>query len=571
VNLNLGKAEGWAVAHRYLVLFVVGVLLYVAFLGLRDVWYPDEPDIAEVALAMFNSGDWVSPRRMGEVWVDYPPMIYWVAVVSSHVFGVMNAFTVRLPNALIAIGIVLMTCAVGSRWFDRRTGFWAGFALLIALQFMWQGNSYRPDVTFTLGIAAAFFLYAEGEGQSFWWKVAAFACLGFAMLSKGILGLLLPGLVLVLWHGSRRQWKQLLLLAPLSLVSLAVFVPWAVGTAQAMGWDDLLYEFYAQNIGRFLSGDRGHDQPIWYYFRSFWIDLWPWAILFPVAVVWMVRAGMLRRPKVQLLLWWFGTFFVFLTLASTKRQLYLLPAYPAAVLILGAWLARVGTSQPSERNEQPVPSERAVRIATIGIAAAIGAGGIASIAFSVFLDAIVAGRDLQPQQLAVGEALRVPLIVLGVVMLAAAAWMGQAAVRAQTRTALMRTGLAHVVVWALFLGVVAPAFEPAKTYGPQSRWIKAHIGPEETSIGMVSPYQGPYKRGGFSFEMGGTMVDLLYSREEVDDFFAEHPDSLVIIDEDWMDGIFPPDDDARDARTLNRLLVSDTTYFVMRGPEQQQP
>jgi 4-amino-4-deoxy-L-arabinose transferase-like glycosyltransferase len=567
VKLRLERAEDWAVDHRYLVLFVFGLFLYVAFLGLRDVWYPDEPDIAEVALAMFNSGDWVAPRRMGEVWVDYPPMIYWVAVVSSHLLGEMTAFSVRLPNALIAIGIVLMTCAFGSRWFDARTGFWSGLALLIAVQFMWQANGYRPDITLTLGIAAGFFLYAEGTERSLWWKVAAFACFGFALLSKGILGLLLPGLVLVLWHGSRREWSQLLLLVPLSLVSLAVFVPWVIGTAHAMGWDNILYEFYAQNIGRFLSGDRGHDQPIWYYFRSIWVDLWPWAILLPVAFVWTKRAGLLRRPKVQLLLWWFGTFLVFLTLASTKRQLYLLPAYPAAVLILGHWLAHVGRPQEAASAGLPPPSERAVRIATAFIAIALAVLGIVSIAFVVFYDSIIAGREMLEHQLAVGAALKVPLVVFGVIALAAAAWTGASAWRKQTRPALIRTGLAHLAIWGFVLAFVAPAFGPTKTYGPQSRWIKEQIGPDETHIGMVFPAQGVYKRGAFAFEMGGTMVDLLYTRAEVDDFFRQHPTSIVIIDDDSIDEIFAGDEAGREARTLRQLFVSDTSYFAVRGPD----
>jgi 4-amino-4-deoxy-L-arabinose transferase-like glycosyltransferase len=563
--VNAIEAEDWAVEHRYLVLCVTGLLLYVAFIGLRSVWYPDEPDIAEVALAMFNSGDWIVPRRMGEAWVDYPPMIYWVAVISSHVLGGMSAFSVRLPNALIAVGIVLMTCRFGTRWFDARTGFWSAFALLIALQFMWQGNGYRPDVTFTLGIASGLFLYAEAAGRSVRLKVAAFACLGFAMLSKGILGLLLPGLVLFLWHGARREWRQLLALAPLSLVSLAVFLPWMIGTAHAMGWDNILYEFYAQNIGRFLSGSRGHDQPLLYYFETFWVDLWPWAILFPTAVIATVRAGLHRDPKVQLLLWWFGTFFVFLTLASTKRQLYLLPAYPAAVLLLGHWLAGVGRRAPAADGPR-APGERAVRIATLLIAIVVGGLGLAGLGVGLFLDSIVAGRDLMEHELAAAHALKSPLLGLGVVMAAAAVWIGRPALQYRTRASLVRTGAAHVAIWALVLAFVAPAFEPTKTYGPQSRWIKEQIGPDETHIGMVYPSQGLHKRGAFAFEMGGTMVDLLDNRLQVDEFFAKHPDSIVIVDEDSVDDIFAGDEAGRQARTLRRLFVSDTSYYAIRGP-----
>ena len=94
------------VRYRILLLIGLGVLLYIPFLGLRDLWYPDELDIAEVCRAMFLSGDWIAPRRMGTIWVDYPPMIYWVGTVSSHVFGTMSAFTLRLPNALTAVATV---------------------------------------------------------------------------------------------------------------------------------------------------------------------------------------------------------------------------------------------------------------------------------------------------------------------------------------------------------------------------------------------------------------------------------------------------------------------------------
>ena len=133
------------VRYRYLLLIALGLLIYVPFLGLRDLWYPDEPDIAEVCKAMFDSGDWISPRRVGVIWVDYPPMIYWAGALFSHLLGGMSEFALRLPNALAAIGIVLLTCATGSRWFDARVGLWAGFMLLTAQLFAYQAVSYRPD------------------------------------------------------------------------------------------------------------------------------------------------------------------------------------------------------------------------------------------------------------------------------------------------------------------------------------------------------------------------------------------------------------------------------------------
>ena len=248
------------VEHRMLLLAVLGVLLYVGCIGLFDLWYPDEPDIAQVAQAMFVSGDWIAPRRMGVIFVDYPPLIYWAGSISSTALGGMNQFTLRLPSALAAVGLVLLICAVGSRWYDGKTGLWAGFLLLTFSQFVLEAVGYRTDMLFSFFIGAGLLVYASGVGDRIrWWpRVAGFALLGLASLTKGPLGLLLPGLVLTLWHGARREWRPLLELAPLSLISLAIYLPWFVACAKEMGSDNMLYELWAQNFQRFVSGERMH-------------------------------------------------------------------------------------------------------------------------------------------------------------------------------------------------------------------------------------------------------------------------------------------------------------------------
>jgi len=316
------------IKNRTIILLLVGIVVYVTFLGLREVWYPDEPDIAEVARAMFLSGDWVSPRRMGEIWVDYPPMIYWIGTVSSHAFGEMSAFSLRFPNAIAAIATILLTAGVAKSWFGETAGFWAGATLLTFVLFVYEGNSYRPDVVFTLTIAAGMFSYVSGGGNVLL-RALAFLLFGLAMLSKGPLGLLLPGLVLVTWLGIQHKWLRILELAPLSLVALLVYFSWFFTNAQAMGWDSMFSEFYAQNFERFLTSEnRGHGHPWYYYLRNFWIDFMPWSWLFPPALWGIYRSEKWRDPKVLLALLWFAIFIVFLSLAATKRQLYLLPAYP---------------------------------------------------------------------------------------------------------------------------------------------------------------------------------------------------------------------------------------------------
>ena len=297
------------VRHRLLLLVGLGLALYVPFLSLRDLWYPDEPEIAEVAKAMYESGDWIAPRRMGRIWVDYPPMLYWAGAASSHALGGVSELALRLPNALAAIALVALVCVAGSRWFGARAGLWAGFTLLTFQQLAYQAVSYRPDVFFALFIAAGLLVYASGAGAGgpprAGLRVLGFVLLGLAMLSKGPLGLLLPGLVLTLWHGARRERRELdetAPLAPLALVAAAVYLAWFVPCARAMGAPSILHELWAQNVARFFGGARGHGQPWHYYITAIWADLAPWSVLLPFAAFWIVRTERRRDAGLQLAL-----------------------------------------------------------------------------------------------------------------------------------------------------------------------------------------------------------------------------------------------------------------------------
>ena len=567
--MNLEKLTELAVKNRTTFVLLLGTVLFVAFIGLRDVWYPDEPDIAEVALAMYLSGDWISPRRMGVVWVDYPPMIYWIGNISAHLFDDMNAFTLRFPNALVAIVIVLITGATAARWFDARTGLWAAFSLMTGVLFVYEANSYRPDILFTMFIAGGLILYTDGtlDNPRLMLRIAGFACLGGAMLSKGILGLLLPGLILVLWHGSRREWRRILELAPLSIVSVAIFLPWVVGTAQAMGWDNILYEFYAQNMARFQSGYRGHEQPFWYYLKNFWIDLMPWSWLVPAALIWTVKSGHWKNPRVQLLLWWFGTFFVFLSLAETKRQLYMLPAFPAVILLFAPWVTAIGKTDPTQSRLTPLlPGEKPVHLYVIIAAAAFVCTGLIAISASVFFDELIDEQKMHHLEFEAATLLRLPLVVLGIVLVGTGAWIGMAWRRRDTRNELQRIGASYVLLYIVILGLVMPQLAPTKTYAPQGQWIRETIGPDATHIGMVYPgSMGIRKRGAFGFETGGVMVDLLESAAQVESFFDRHPDSLVLVQEKSIDLIFDNDEDRRRTRVQRELWVGKTLYLVVRN------
>jgi len=544
------------------VLVLVGAVTFVAFLGARDLWYPDEPDIGQVAKAMIESGDWIVPRRNGDVWIDYPPFLYWAAGVSSYALGGISSFSLRLPSALAAILLGLATCAAVSHWFSRRAGLWAGVILLTCVQFVYNAVGFRPDMLFAAAIGCGTLLYAAGAGARPRWayRVAGFACLGLAVLVKGPLGLLLPGLVLTLWHASRREWRRLLELAPLALVAVAVAIPWYVACANAMGPEAMWQDVYAQNFERFAEGIRyqGHIRPFPYYLVNLWADLAPWSVLLPFAVVWIVRRGLWRRREVQLALWWAATWLVFLTLAATKRQLYLLPSYPAFALLLAPWAAAVGRGEdaPDRRFPYHFTGAFAVLFVLAALASWVAAAGMEWI-----VDRVTWRFEGDADVL---RSLRLPLVLVGAVLLPLGLWIWRARGRGDLQAALGRCALALVAAWVLALGLVLPAFDSARTYVPQAAWIRAHIGPDDR-IGMLYPERGRNKMGAFTYH-SGALVRLLDTERDVEAFFRDYPTSVVLVHESAEKALLASTRTDWRSRVLREMVAGRERYVVIGAP-----
>jgi hypothetical protein len=181
---------------------------------------------------------------------------------------------------------------------------------------------------------------------------------------------------------------------------------------------------------------------------------------------------------------------------------------------------------------------------------------------------IVSSLDLNELEVQVAGNVRVPLALLGIALLGCGLWFGQAWRRKDGRVTLVRIGAAHVALYVVILAFAMPAFGPIKSYASQSRWISEQIG-DETHFAMVDR-AGMARRGGFSYYTG-TMVDLLDSPAEVERFFQEHPDSLVLITEESTERIFAGNESAWRSRILRELRVGRHLYVVVGGPPQQRP
>jgi 4-amino-4-deoxy-L-arabinose transferase-like glycosyltransferase len=323
-------------------LFVFVILVNLPFLGNRDLWAPVEPRYGEIARVMFERGEWIVPTVNGRVYTDKPILYFWLVVMSSYLPGAVSEWAVRLPSALAGCGVALVTYALGKTHLEPGTGFLAALIVASAPLVMWEARWAHTDMLFTLFfVCSLYFLLRIWLGEDHKKNVAlAFAFMGLATLSKGLIGFVLPGLLfafLVVWT---RQWDRLRTLnLPLGIVVfLVVTVPWflTVGLRTDGLW---LKEFiWRHHIQRYIAGE-GHEEGFYFYIVNFPLDFLPWTLILVLAVwsCWPERKA-LNRPVALFLAAWFAVVFFFFSLSNTKRGLYLLPLFPVASLFTARYV-----------------------------------------------------------------------------------------------------------------------------------------------------------------------------------------------------------------------------------------
>ncbi len=323
-------------------------------LDARHLLRPDEGRYAEIAREMFASGDWVTVRYNGLKYFEKPPFHLWMTALAYHAFGV-GEWQARLWVGLSgAIGL-LMTMLAARRWFGARAGWLAGLVLLAtpAWNLGSHFNSLDMGVSGALACMLAAVLLAQHPQATVQarrrWMWLAWVVMGVAVLTKGLIGVVLPGLVLVLYTLLARDWAlwRRLYLVSGGLWMLLITVPWFVLVSQRNP-EFAQFFFIHEHWERYTSSVHQRGAPVWYFVPQLLVGFFPWLGLLPrmVGVVQPSEPGF--RPA--LLLWvWVAVIFAFFSLSSSKLPGYILPVYPAlailAALALDKLDARVWSRQ----------------------------------------------------------------------------------------------------------------------------------------------------------------------------------------------------------------------------------
>jgi 4-amino-4-deoxy-L-arabinose transferase-like glycosyltransferase len=328
--------------HHLFYLLTLTLLLFFTGLGERDLWAPVEPRYAEIARIMFVKGEWIVPTVNGELYTDKPILYFWLVLIASKLAGGVNEWTVRLPAALAGIGFVLATYFTGRAFFSPRVGLIAATVLATSLRVTWEARWAHIDMVFGFFFVLTIYfgvrsLLGQGGKHEI---LLAYVFMGLAVLAKGLIGIVLPALLLVAFALVRRDWGIIVATKlPLGIpIFLLIVAPWFYLVNNATDGKWLADFIYVHHIQRYVDG-AGHRQPFYYYLTTLPVDFLPWTVFaIPAAFAYFPYRQLRQRPIPQLFSLWFVVVFVFFSLSDTKRDLYLLPLLPSVALLVGNYI-----------------------------------------------------------------------------------------------------------------------------------------------------------------------------------------------------------------------------------------
>jgi 4-amino-4-deoxy-L-arabinose transferase-like glycosyltransferase len=301
-------------------------LWLLATLGVRPLLLPDEGRYAEVARAMLH-GDALVPTLNGLPFFHKPPLFYWLDIAAMRVLG-ENVFAGRFGSF---VGAWLMGAALllaMRRWHGPRAAAIA-LGMLATMPFFFIGAQYANHDMLVGGlIAAAVLAFARAVDApprvDLRWLVAGWVLCALAMLAKGLIGVVLPALVIGPWLLAQRRWRQVLgLLHPLALLAfVAVAAPWFV--AMQLRFPDFFdYFFVEQHFRRFAQTNFNNVHGAWFFLVAMPLLTLPWSAWLPVAVR---RTWAGRNATIGLYAWWLVAVVGFFSIPSSKLVGYALPA-----------------------------------------------------------------------------------------------------------------------------------------------------------------------------------------------------------------------------------------------------
>lgn len=335
-----------------LTLFAGFVFTFMA--GGRPLSAPDEGRYTEIAREMLATHDFVTPRLNGVKYFEKPPFVYWMTALTQKVFGIQE-WAMRLVPALMALLGVLGVYAFGRRFFGRAAGLWAGTLLATSTLYFALARLLILDMAVCTWMALALLsfsaAYAEEAPRRRRVLLAGFfASMALAVLTKGLIGAVLPGCVILVWAACLRNLRPVrLAFTPCGIaLFFLIAAPWHI-LASLKNPEFAQFYFIHEHFERYLTTVHGRFQPLWFFVPVLLVGFLPWTpfVVGALKDAWQRAKNAFRNKDalvgdaaLMLLMIWSVFMFGFFSASKSKLIPYILCIFHPLAVMTGVFLAR---------------------------------------------------------------------------------------------------------------------------------------------------------------------------------------------------------------------------------------
>jgi 4-amino-4-deoxy-L-arabinose transferase-like glycosyltransferase len=433
-------------------LFAACAVIWIVGLGFRGLFNPDEGRYAEIPREILAGGDWVIPHLDGLVYIEKPPLQYWGTAISEAVFG-QNAWAARLYTGLCALATVFVLWAMLRREWDAAAAARGAIMLGSSLLFVLLGHQLTLDMSLTLFMTITFVGFCNAQRAVRWqgWMLLSWAGIAAAFMTKGLIAGVLPLITLVAYSALQRDlapWRRLLL-GRGALLFAILCLPWLILIQHRLP-QFFQFFFIREHFQRYLTKIEDRYQPWWFFIPILIAGILPW-LLPALRSLYGDWRRTVARPgfDARRFAWsWCVVIFVFFSASDSKLLSYILPIFPALVLLMA-------TSATKRLNADLRAT--GIGMALVGAAVLVGA---------LLLPRILHAPSLyDPLRAPYFMQIRPALILMGICSVGGgiAAWRS----RADDIRPTLAIGLGGFATWAGALwaaAIVAPVYSGAALY-----------------------------------------------------------------------------------------------------------
>jgi 4-amino-4-deoxy-L-arabinose transferase-like glycosyltransferase len=316
------------------------IFLYFYKLGSPSIWNPNEAFYAETPREMIEKKEFLTPYFNYEYRFEKPVLTYWLVLISYYLFGIKE-ISVRMVSAISAACGVFITYWLGKTiWNNNRAGLISGLLLATAVDYNSLARYASTDMPMTVLLTFSLVLFYKGyidkKRQRLWYFLVYIIC-GFATLTKGPIGIIMPLLVISTFLLIKRDlqgFKDFVMVKGF-LAYLLIVLPWYLYMFYTHG-NEFFSILYRENFTRFSKKISGLSSPFYYFSVIPW-NFFPGSVFIIPTLLWLCR-GIRKLENIKFPLVWFLTVFIFFSIARSKLPAYILSSLPALAVIVGGWI-----------------------------------------------------------------------------------------------------------------------------------------------------------------------------------------------------------------------------------------